>query len=108
MTQLHLFAPLFNTVYDVARHATKCGNYFFSPDTMAFFGTKFPDSKVYGNKYFITRESSRKRFSDDLYVVREITVYPDGHVNIFSIDAEVIAFKTLGRARNVIHDLLNK
>ena len=98
--------PNFLSVDDVRRTFDDQGSYWFSPDTMASFGTSMPDRKVYGNRYFVTRESSRRDFTDKLYVVREIYVQSNGAYGIRNPHSD--GFRNLNGAREFIREQLQE
>jgi hypothetical protein len=98
--------PNFLSVDDVRRTFDDQGSYWFSPDTMASFGTSMPDRKVYGNRFFITRESSRRGFTDKLYAVREICVHSNGEYWIRNPHSE--GFRNLNGAREFIREQLQE
>lgn len=68
--------PTIYTVDDLRRANDKIGGYFFSPDTMKFFGTRLNDQRIYGGRYFITTET---KAPDGVgkYYVRAFDIFPD-------------------------------
>lgn len=61
-----------STVTDLVDITNDYGGYFFSPDTMKFFGTRLPDQKIYGGRYFITND--RKAPDGMTYTVRAFEI----------------------------------
>ena len=92
-------------VRDVFNHQ---GSYWFSPDTMKFFGTKFPKGgEVFGGRYFVSREDGRASFSDNLFLVREVVAHcpAEGRLPKYDIrthSGHEDAFRTFGEAHAYI------
>lgn len=69
---------MFKTIADVRQANKESGGYFFSRDTVRFFGSRV-ESSLYAGRYFITSEKAG--FSSTLrkFTIRE--ALPDGSVN---------------------------
>ena len=66
----------FYTVAQIRDAFNAQGSYWFSPDTMKFFGTSFPKGgEVFGGRYFVSREDGRASFSENLFLVREVVAH---------------------------------
>jgi hypothetical protein len=60
----------FRTTDEIVAYNEKCGQFYFSPDTMAFFNSRVEGPEVFGGRYFVTSE----QYEIDhprLYTVRE-------------------------------------
>lgn len=106
MSTNNLPSPTFSHTSEISSAMGVQGNYWFSANTMRFFGTTFPDQGiVYDGRYFITKERSRKDFTDRLCLVREVVVKADGRLDIVTHNSD--GFKTAGQARNFIYALID-
>lgn len=98
--------PTIYTVDDLRRANDRTGGYFFSPDTMKFFGTRLNDQTIYNGRYFITTET---KAPDGVgrYHVRSFEVVADAesdygyHIRF----AQIAHFHTLREARKYVRSL---
>ena len=98
--------PTVYTVDGLRRANDKIGGYFFSPDTMKFFGTRINDQSIYGGRYFITTETKAPE-GVGRYYVRSFEIVADADsVYGYRIKFSTVAnFDTLREARKYARSL---
>ena len=84
------------------------GSYFFSLDTMKFFGTRLPDRTIYAGRYFITddrRAPDGLRYKVWSFVARE---EESGYRTLSIEGADSVRFGTLKEARGLCKRLVTQ
>lgn len=98
--------PTIYTVSDLRRANDRIGGYFFSADTMKFFGTRLNDQAIYGDRYFITTETKAPAGVGKYYVRSFEIVEDSDSVYGYRINFGTVSnFDTLREARKYVRSL---